>query len=160
MKKTLVVASLLLLVGAGCFGAASTSTTTPPPPTSAEPSNPPGGTDAAAIKLEGSWKLMSLKKPGEAKPMDASGLETSLAFGADGKFTAKFCNSMGGSFHLEGNRLVTSDTASTLMFCDGPIGDIEAAFNADLATGLGVARNDDQLVLLGATGDLYTFAHK
>jgi len=170
MKKTLITLSLLLLVGAGCMGSSSPSTpssTTPPPAAggnlnnSAQGNAQDSGADTAATQVVGTWTFVSLKQPGVELAKDASGLGLTLSFGADGKLSAKVCNSMSGSYRIvEGNHLISTDVVATKMFCEGVSGEMESAFLADLAVGMGVARSGDTLLLNGATGDVFTFSRK
>jgi heat shock protein HslJ len=65
-----------------------------------------------------SWRLTSygdIADPHEA----VSGIETSLAFGADGKISGSLgCNSMGGDYSISGQNITFGSVFATEMACD------------------------------------------
>lgn len=69
-----------------------------------------------------------------------------LTFGKDGRFSATTdCNSMGGAYGVEGNRLTFSDMVSTKMYCEGSD---ESVFAELLSNTSGYhASPDGQLIL-------------
>ena len=82
-----------------------------------------GGNSAS---LEGAWKLVSYGDP--ANPTAAApDVDTSVEF-KDGQVTGNVgCNSFGGKYEVDGNEVTFSEVMSTLMFCEGPVGDQETA---------------------------------
>jgi len=110
--RFLILCSLLLL--AGCGRQASTSRTE----TSGNPANPPAPKSPAgkewAKLVVGSW--VSKPSPPEGGPREICATDTNFDFDADGSFAT---SSDGGRWSVNGNRLVTTITASNP---DGDIG--------------------------------------
>jgi len=76
----------------------------------------PGGAALAGT----SWKLVSYGPVSGQKPAVA-GVETSLAFGTDGKVSGKLgCNSMGGDYSARDAQVTFGAIASTMMACPDP----------------------------------------
>lgn len=67
-----------------------------------------------------SWKLQSYNATVATGP--------TLSF-TDEKVSAKFCNSMGGTYTVDGDTIFVGPMMSTLMFCDGPLGTWESTFD-------------------------------
>lgn len=67
-----------------------------------------------------SWKLQSFDNQVATGP--------TLSFAGD-RFSAKFCNSIAGDYVVDGSKLMVNDVMSTLMFCTGPLGTYETAFD-------------------------------
>ena len=81
-----------------------------------------GGSSAA---IQGEWKLVSHGSASSQMPA-APDVDTSIEFGADGKLSGSVgCNSFGGDYSVDGNTIKFSPITSTLMFCDGPVGEQE-----------------------------------
>jgi heat shock protein HslJ len=76
--------------------------------------------------IEGSWKLVSYGDP--ANPTAAAPeVETSIEL-KDGQVTGNVgCNGFGGKYEVDGNKITFSEMMSTLMFCEGPVGDQETS---------------------------------
>ena len=56
----------------------------------------------------------------------APDVDTSIVFGGDGKVNGNVgCNGFGGDYTVEGNDITFGQLVSTLMFCEGPVGDQE-----------------------------------
>lgn len=65
------------------------------------------------------------------------------------------CNGFGGDIAIEGASLKVGEIATTLIGCDGQIGEIEGRFSRALAVAERVVvRADGMLVLSGPAGDL------
>ncbi len=62
------------------------------------------------------------------------------------------CNSIGGDYRIEGNRLVAGPLMATRMFCEGPVWQQEEAVNALLSAA-------PQLVRSGRTMQLTSGGH-
>lgn len=59
--------------------------------------------------------------------------EGAVEFGADGRFTVRpGCNTGGGTYTIDGNRIVVAGTQLTAMSCDDPADSQEQAFLAVL----------------------------
>ncbi len=98
MKKFLVLALVLSLLTA-CAGGSSAS-------------------------VDGTWKLISYGPA--ANPVPAvTDVETSIEF-KDGQVNGSVgCNSFGGGYKVDGDTITFEQMMSTLMFCEGPVGDQE-----------------------------------
>lgn len=89
----------------------------------AEPDLPLVGTD---------WVLSSILTGGTASSVPA-GVVARLRFGADGQVQVETgCNTGGGSYRVEGDRLIFGDLLLTERACIGPEGEVEAAMLAVL----------------------------
>jgi heat shock protein HslJ len=94
-----------------------------------------------------SWTVISVS--GQATAPEARPIMT---FAADGTVTGSGgCNQYSGSFHTDGDRIAFGPMSSTLMGCEGPRGQQEAAFLSSLQ-GAGTWRlaDDGNLVIAGA----------
>ena len=81
-----------------------------------------GGT---ANTVVGTWRLDSYGTPGNTTPA-APDVDTSITFTEDGKIEGNVgCNGFGGDYTVEGNTITFGPIVSTLMFCEGPVGDQE-----------------------------------
>lgn len=172
MKRTIALLAAISLMGAGCWGTASTDVNVGGDASNDGTVND-GGTDVgaevgatagadaiAAAKIAGNWKLVTFKKPmaGE-KIQDVDSLNLTLTIGTDGKLSAKICNSMSGSYSYSGGKLQAPQIQSTLMFCEGLPGEIEAAFKGDLAAGMTANAADGGLTMIGLNSlTVYMFA--
>jgi heat shock protein HslJ len=105
----------------------------------------------------GSWKMNRVRRAGQKEEFVSTSNFT-LTLDSEGRLGAKICNGMSGSYSIEDGELKTAEVISTLMFCPGLPGDVEAAFTADLATGLSVNIAGATMTLTGTTsGNVYTF---
>ena len=82
-------------------------------------------TGSASASVIGDWKLVSYGSP--ADPTSAApDVDTSIVFGEDGKVSGNVgCNGFGGDYTVDGNTITFGQIVSTLMFCEGPVGDQE-----------------------------------
>lgn len=79
----------------------------------------------ASASPTGTWKLVSYGSPSDLKPA-APDVETSIEFKNDGTVAGNVgCNGFGGDYKVEGNNIVFGQIISTLMFCEGPVGEQE-----------------------------------
>lgn len=112
---------------------------------------------AAANSPEGqTWLLTGL-----------SGLEAARLEGLERPVTVRFadgrvngfsaCNTFGGDYAQDGERLVVGQLASTMMACAGPAAEVEQAFQAAFAGSLQFALESDRLTLTNASGAALQF---
>lgn len=75
-----------------------------------------------------------------------------------GTVNAKFCNGMGGSYTLTGNKL-TANLMGTLMYCSSPdnIMTIESTFGSILGTGATILQEGTTMTLTGTKGEKMVF---
>ena len=82
-------------------------------------------TGSASTSVTGDWKLVSYGSPAAPTPA-APDVDTSIVFGEDGKVNGNVgCNGFGGDYTVDGNTITFGQLVSTLMFCEGPVGDQE-----------------------------------
>src|SRR5687768_3450473 len=82
-------------------------------------------TGGASTSIIGDWKLVSYGSPTNPT-LAAPDVDTSIVFGADGKVSGNVgCNGFGGDYTVDGNTITFGPIVSTLMFCEGPVGDQE-----------------------------------
>lgn len=76
----------------------------------------------------------------------------------DGKISAKFCNTMNGSYSLKSG-VVSASLMSTLMACsDANLMTMESSFGAALQEGVTITGDKDTLTLKSKTGTTFVFA--
>lgn len=69
--------------------------------------------------LTGEWKLISYGDVSNLNPA-LPDVDTSISFGADGKFGGTVgCNTFGGEYTVSGDQVTFGAVVSTLMFCEG-----------------------------------------
>lgn len=92
--------------------------------------------------LNGTWKATS------ASPQVlVAGVDVTLTF-ADGRVMGKAgCNSFGGDYSLSGGRLKVPQLGTTLMYCDGAIGEQEAWITRLLGASPTISVDGDTMVL-------------
>ncbi|MEW6085021.1 MAG: META domain-containing protein [Chloroflexota bacterium] len=82
---------------------------------------------AASASVVGEWTLVSYGDPANPTPA-AADVETSIIFGEDGQVNGSAgCNGFGGDYSVGDGTITFGPLVSTLMFCEGPAGDQEAA---------------------------------
>jgi len=81
-----------------------------------------GGSSAS---IQGQWKLVSYGLPSEQTPA-APGVDTSIEFNSEGALAGNVgCNGFGGDYTVDGDTITFGSVMSTLMFCEGPVGEQE-----------------------------------
>jgi len=84
-----------------------------------------GGGSSASI--QGQWKLLSYG-PLNDQTLAAPDVETSIEFDAEGRMSGNVgCNGFGGDYTVDGSTIAFGPIMSTMMFCEGPVGDQEMA---------------------------------
>jgi heat shock protein HslJ len=110
MKKTTLLLFTLLAVMSIAITACAGQAT--------EPSSEPAS-------IVGIWELVSYGSPSSLTPA-APDIDTSIEFKSDGTLAGNVgCNGFGGDYNVEGNNIVFGQIISTLMFCEGPVGEQE-----------------------------------
>jgi heat shock protein HslJ len=130
---------VLFVIAAG-FAVVACTTGTPAPS-----SEPPGG----AIQLPGtSWRAISvLGQP------PVAGAEPRVAFAATSIEGTDGCNGFGGDVSYEGGGIRLGEVATTLIGCDGPVGETAGRFMRVLGDVRQVAIVEGQLHLAGPAGE-------
>ena len=104
-----------------------------------------------SASVTGTWRLVSYGPVAEQKPA-AADVETSIEIN-DGKVAGNVgCNGFGGSYELDETTIKFSDVMSTLMFCEGEVGDQELATLAVLRDSASYVLDGDSLTLTSADG--------
>lgn len=107
-----------------------------------------GGSSASA---EGTWKLVSYGSASNQTPA-AADVDTSVEF-KDGLVNGNVgCNGFGGNYEVDGDKITFSEVVSTLMFCEGPVGDQEMTTLNVLHETASFALDGDTLTLTSADG--------
>lgn len=159
MRRRLSYLSLIgavALVASACGGASDDD---------AAPGGNPGGGDSASGEpgedtsdqtLAGTeWRVESVAgESGEAQDTTDVWDETTVTFSEDGEVGFRICNTGGGTYEVDGDTLVMSEMVSTMMACEGPLGDAELAFLALADSEVTYTIEADLLTLTGADGSL------
>ena len=100
----------------------------------------------------GTWKLASYGSPGNLTPA-VPDVDTSITFSEDGKVEGNVgCNGFGGDYSVDGNTITFGQIVSTLMFCEGPVGDQETTTLNVLAGTATYAMEGDSVTITSADG--------
>lgn len=88
-----------------------------------------------------------------------AGSKYTLSF-EGGSLNAKFCNSMGGTFVLDGSLIKATNLSSTMMYCSTPsnLMEIESAFGTMLNFGAMIYQSGNTLILSSSKGAVMVFA--
>ena len=109
-------------------------------------------TGSASASVVGDWRLVSYGSPADLKPA-APDVDTSIVFGGDGKVNGNVgCNGFGGDYTVEGNTITFGQIVSTLMFCEGPVGDQETTTLNVLVGSTTFVLDGDTLTITSADG--------
>jgi len=107
---------------------------------------------AASASPLGEWTLVSYGDPSSPTPA-APGVETSIEFKADGTVSGNVgCNGFGGDYQVDGSAITFGPIVSTLMFCEGPVGEQESATLAVFVETAGFQVNGETLTITSADG--------
>jgi heat shock protein HslJ len=108
-----------------------------------------GGT---ANSVVGTWRLDSYGSPGNTTPA-AADVDTSITFTEDGKIEGNVgCNGFGGDYTVDGNTMTFGPIVSTLMFCEGPVGDQETTTLSVLVETVSYTLEGDTLTITSSDG--------
>lgn len=108
-----------------------------------------GGTSNSVV---GTWRLDSYGAPGKMTPA-APDVDTSITFTEDGKIEGNVgCNGFGGDYTVEGNTITFGAIVSTLMFCEGPVGDQETTTLNVLVETVSYTLEGDKLTITSSDG--------
>lgn len=100
----------------------------------------------------GTWKLVSYGSPASLTPATPD-VDTSIDFAADGTLAGNVgCNGFGGDYSVDGDKIVFGQIISTLMFCEGPVGEQEATTLAVFVESAPFTINGNTLTITSADG--------
>ena len=127
MKK-LIIGLLVVLVLAACASGTSASIT-------------------------GQWELVSHGSVSNQVPA-AADVDTSIEFGADGQLSGNVgCNGFGGEYTVDGDTITFSPVTSTMMFCEGPVGEQEIGTITVFQESATFVLDGDRLTITSADGN-------
>lgn len=107
---------------------------------------------AASASVVGEWTLASYGDPANPTPA-AADVETSIIFGEDGQVNGTAgCNGFGGDYSVGDGTITFGTLVSTLMFCEGPAGEQEAAVFAVFVATVPFTVDGDTLTITSADG--------
>ena len=106
-----------------------------------------------SASLVGEWKLVSYGDSTSLTPA-APGVDTSIVFDSDGKVTGNVgCNGFGGEYKVDGGTITFREVMSTLMFCEGPVGDQETVTLAVISESATFVLDGSMLTITSADGN-------
>jgi heat shock protein HslJ len=110
--------------------------------------------------IAGTWSLVSYGDPA-SQTSAAPDVDTSIEF-KDGQVAGNVgCNGFGGKYEVDGDKIKFTDMVSTLMFCEGPIGDQETTTLNVLHENATFVLDGDRLTITSADGTAaIVLAHK
>jgi heat shock protein HslJ len=107
---------------------------------------------SASTSLTGTWKLVSYGEPASLTSA-AADVDTSIRFGEDGKVEGNVgCNGFGGDYAVDGNMITFGPIVSTLMLCEGPVGDQETTTLNVFTESATFTMEGDTLTIISADG--------
>ena len=110
------------------------------------------GNDNASVSPVGTWKLVSYGSPTNPTPA-APDVDTSIDFASDGTLAGNVgCNGFGGDYKVDGDKIVFGQIMSTLMICEGPVGEQEAITLAVFTESAPFAVDGNTLTITSADG--------
>ena len=109
------------------------------------------GTSAESI--DGRWQLIS-HGPASSLTPAVEDVEAFIEFGADGQLGGNVgCNGFGGEYTVEEDAITFGPIISTKMFCEGPVGEQEAATLSVLSESATFDLDGDTLTITSADGN-------
>ena len=106
----------------------------------------------STASMEGSWKLVSYGSAANQTPA-AADIDTSIEF-KDGRVSGNVgCNGFGGEYEVDGEMLTFDQMMSTLMFCEGPVGEQEFGTLAVLGESATYVLEGDTLTIISQDGN-------
>jgi heat shock protein HslJ len=80
---------------------------------------------SSSPSIQGQWELVSYGSASEQIPA-APDVDTSIEFDSEGNMNGNVgCNGFGGEYTVEGETITFGPVMSTMMFCEGPVGEQE-----------------------------------
>lgn len=126
--SSLTLIGAVALAAAACGGETDDSAT-PGGNGNGDSAPPASGTAGGEESLAGTeWVIASVSASGG----DATDIweDTTVTFSEDGELGFNICNTGGGEYSVTGDTVEFSEVVSTMMACEGELGDAESAFLA------------------------------
>ena len=127
MKKLLIVGIFALFVLSACSSGSSAS-------------------------IQGQWTLVSHSSASAQTPA-APDVETSIEFKDDQLSGKVGCNGFGGDYKVDGNKMTFGPIMSTMMFCEGPVGEQETVTLNVLSESATFVLDGNTLTITSADGN-------
>ena len=106
----------------------------------------------APASIDGQWALVSYG-PADSQLSAAPDVDTSIDFASDGTLNGNVgCNGFGGDFTVEGDTITFGPIVSTMMFCEGSVGEQEAATLVVFQESASFVLDGDTLTVTSADG--------
>jgi len=112
-----------------------------------------GGTSAS---ITGQWKLVSYRPsdPSADQIPAVADVETSIEFDSEGRMNGNVgCNGFGGDYEVQGDTITFGPVMSTMMFCEGPVGDQEMGTITVFQESATFVLDGDMLTITSADGN-------
>jgi len=107
----------------------------------------------SSASITGQWKLVSYGSAANQTSAVAD-VDTNIEFTSDGKLNGNVgCNGFGGGYKVEGKNLTFGPVMSTMMFCEGPVGEQEMGTVAVFQESAAFALDGDKLTITSADGN-------
>lgn len=130
-----------------------------PMPTAEEGTDmPTDGTTAPATPVDGTWSLTGYTDQTGARPVP-DGVQPTIILGAGRIGIDTQCNSVGGNLAVADTTLTVTEVIGTMMFCDGPRGEMETLLTGTLKDTVEYTLSDGVLTVTGPAATL-TFAQQ
>jgi heat shock protein HslJ len=103
---------------------------------------------SSSPSIQGQWKLVSYG-PSSGQISAAPDVETSIEFDSEGNMSG---NGFGGEYNVEGDTITFGPVMSTMMFCEGPVGEQEMGTLAVFQETATFTLDGDTLTITSADG--------
>jgi len=103
----------------------------------------------SSASIEGQWKLVSYNQTAAVPDV-----ETSIEFKGGQMNGNVGCNGFGGEYKVNGDTLEFGSVMSTMMFCEGPVGDQEMAALAVFQETTTFLIDGNVMIITSADGNL------
>ena len=113
---------------------------------------------ATSSALVGTWTLQRVSNLTDAQNTELSRAHITLTFNKENYLNTKICNIMSGKYTATANTISAPSLISTLMACQGVLGDAEGHFRVDGAT-YTITKNGEESILKITTKDNVTFTY-
>lgn len=109
-----------------------------------------GGSPAS---VQGGWRLVSHGSGSNQTPA-APDVDTTIEFDSEGNLSGNVgCNGFGGEYKVDGNQIEFGPIMSTMMFCEGPVGEQEMAVLSVFLESAAFVMDGNVLTITSANGD-------
>ena len=109
--------------------------------------------NSSSPSIQGQWELVSYGPP-SGQISAAPDVETSIEFDSEGNMSGNVgCNGFGGEYTVEGDTITFGPVMSTMMFCEGPVGEQETGSLAVFQETATFTLDGDTLSITSADGN-------